>query len=267
MTEKEYRASPGISRSELWLLNPRSGGSPEKFMYAKQNPEAPTPAMLFGTLAHLALLEPGRFNDEFAFAPDVDGRTRDGKKAWAEFRATLGERTAVLKEDWAVACRMAYEVNRIPFCRKLLEGSHETPVRWVDPDTGEQCKIRTDILVNVGGIPVIVDYKTDADASTMSFQRKAVNLGYDFQSGMYCEGVERFIGVKPRFVFIVQEKSAPFSVNVLEADDDFIQRGKDIFRELIGIYHECRTTDNWYGYLGETPTIGRLSLPHWALRD
>lgn len=267
MTDKEYRESPGISRSELWRLNPATGGTPEKFMYAKENPEPPTPAMVFGTLAHLALLEPQRFNESFAFKPDVDGRTKAGKAEWEAFRAGLGDRTAVSKDDWALACRMAYEVNRVPFGRKLLGGDHERVFRWVDPDTGEECKIRVDALFMVGGIPVIIDYKTTTDASTDAFSRKCLNLGYDFQAGMYCEGVERVTGVRPRFVFIVQEKDAPYAVNVLEADEAFVQRGKDIFRELLGIYHECKTTNNWYGYMGPEAVIGQLSLPAWAAND
>lgn len=266
MTEKEYRSSAGISRSELKQLAPRYGGSPEKYMWAKLNgqPE-PTRSMVFGTLAHLALLEPERFGDEFAFAPEVDGRTKAGKEALAAFRETLGDRTAVSKDDWAKACLMANEVNRYPFGRKLLGGSHEVSLRWVDPDTEEECKIRADAVMKVGGTPVIVDYKTTTDASAEAFAKKSVSMGYDFQAGMYCEGYEKVTGYKPRFVFIVQETEAPFAVNVMEADEEFIQRGKDIFRELIGIYHECKLTDNWWGYMGANCEIGRLSLPAWAV--
>lgn len=265
MTDKEYRASPGISRSELWRLNPATGGTPEKFMYAKEHPEPPTPAMVFGVLAHLALLEPSRFAEEYALAPDVDRRTKDGKKEWADFQASLGGRTVVSDDDWQTVCDMRSVVLATPFGRKLLSGDHERVFRWVDPDTGEECKIRVDALFMVGGTPVIIDYKTTTDASVEAFSRKAVNMGYDFQAGMYCEGVERETGVRPRFVFIVQEKDAPYAVNVLEADNDFIQRGRDKFRELLGIYHECKTTNNWYGYLGPEAVIGRLSLPAWAV--
>lgn len=227
----------------------------------------PTPAMVFGTLAHLALLEPHRFIDEFSFSPDVDRRTKDGKAAWAEFMDNLGDRTPVSKDDWAVACQMAAEVNRFPAARKLLDGEHEVCYRWVDDLTGEECKIRADAVTDLCGTPVIVDYKTTTDASTDAFVRKALSLGYDFQAGMYCEGYERATGKRPRFVFIVQEKDAPYSVNVLDADADFVQRGKDIYRELIGIYHECKLTDNWYGYMGPNAMIGRLTLPAWAINN
>lgn len=266
MTERDYRASPGISRSELWRLNPRTGGTPEKFLYAKDNPEPPTPAMVFGTLAHLALLEPSSFVEKFTFAPEgIDRRTKAGKAAWAEFEENIGGRTVVKLDDWTTACLMADKVNEIDLARKLLCGDHERVFRWTDEMTGEECKIRVDSIRMVGGVPVIVDYKTTTDASFDAFSRKCVNMGYDFQAGMYTEGVEIASGMKPRFVFIVQETEPPFAVNILEADEDFIQRGRDLFRELLGIYHECKTTNNWYGYLGPDAVIGRLSLPPWAM--
>lgn len=266
MTEKEYRESPGISRSELWRLNPRTGGTPEKFLYAKENPEPPTPAMVFGTLAHLALLEPSSFVERYTFAPEgIDRRTKAGKALWAEFVEAAGDRTVVTKDDWDTVCLMADKVNEIDLARKLLCGEHERVFRWTDETTGEECKIRVDSIRMVGGVPVIVDYKTTTDASFNAFARKCVNMGYDFQAGMYTEGVEIVSGMKPRFVFIVQETEPPFAVNILEADDEFIQRGRDLFRELLGIYHECKTTNNWYGYLGPEAVIGRLSLPPWAM--
>lgn len=266
MTDKEYRESPGISRSELWRLNPASGGTPEKFIYAKEHPEPPTPAMVFGTLAHLALLEPSNFVERFTFAPEgIDRRTKAGKALWAEFVENIGDRTVVTKEDWTKACLMADKVNEIDLARKLLCGEHERVFRWTDETTGEECKIRVDSIRMVGDVPVIVDYKTTTDASFDFFARKCVNMGYDFQGGMYTEGVEIASGMKPRYVFIVQETEPPFAVNILEADADFIQRGRDLFRELLGIYHECKTTNNWYGYLGAEAVIGRLSLPPWAM--
>ena len=65
MTEKEYRAHPAISRSELWRFHE----SPQKFKYAKDNPPAPTPALLFGQVFHKLALEPETFSEEFIAAP------------------------------------------------------------------------------------------------------------------------------------------------------------------------------------------------------
>lgn len=270
MTEREYRASDGISRSELWNLNPRTGGTPEKFKWFRENPEEPTKAMLFGTIVHKLFLEPDTFDDEFAVAPPVDKRTKEGKAIFAEFVESLNHRTIISADDMAQATAMVDVLRKTPFVESLVCGDadHERCIRWTDGMTGEACKIRVDsVRLMSDGTPLIVDYKTTNDASADGFLRKALAIGYDFQSGMYCEGAEHEFGKAARFVFIAQEKTAPYAVNIFEADPDFIQRGKDIFRELIGIYHECRITDNWWGYLGKDNAIGKLNLPQWASNE
>jgi len=266
MTEKQYQQTKGVRRSELWLLNPRNGGTPEKFLWFTTHPEEPSHAMMLGSVAHKFILEPDTFWDEFASAPCVDRRTKEGKSIWAEFMETLNHRTIVSADDMSVVEEMNDEFWRTPFVDALVEGAeHERLFVWTDEMTGEECKVRVDsIRIMSDGTPLIVDYKTTNDASPDGFIRKALSLGYDFQAGMYCEGVEKVLGKAPRFVFIAQEKTAPYAVNIMEADPEFIQRGKDIFRELIGIYHECKTTDNWWGYLGKDNSIGKLSLPAWA---
>ena len=80
---------------------------------------------------------------------------------------------------------------------------------------------------------------------------------------MYSEGYEKNYGKKPLFVFIAIEKEAPFSVNILQADEAFVSHGYDVFRELIGTYHDCKTTGNWYGFLGKYEVINKLDLPPW----
>ena len=259
MTEHEYRSHPAISRSELWKLRE----TPEKFRYAKDHPEEPTPALLFGQLVHKLVLEPESFFDSFAVTPDVDRRTKDGKEAWAAFVADSADKTIVSANDFAKAQDMAEAVRANPVAARLLDGQHETPHFWIDEDTGEECKCRTDVETRVNGELWIVDYKSTADASVDGFQREANKYGYDFQSAMYSEGLLHETGELPRFAFICQEKAPPYAVNVFVADNEFVQRGYDIFRELIGLYHECKETGNWYGYLGPDNTVNILQLPAW----
>ncbi len=263
MTETEYRHQEGISRTELWRMRE----SPEKFKYYQEHPEPATPALIFGAAVHKLLLEPFSFEEEFAVAPTVDRRTKDGKAAYNAFCESLGDRAVITPEEYQKAVEMHTKAMSSPFVGKLLNGDHEKPFFWVDDLTGEPCKIRVDCLTNIGGKPIIVDYKTTADASTDGFMRHALNFGYDFQAGMYCEGVEKVTGQKPLFVFIAQEKTPPYAVNVLQADDLMVKRGYDVFRELIGIYHECKTTGNWYGYLGAYNIINNLALPGYLAKE
>lgn len=268
MTEKEYRQSEGISRSELWLLNPDNGGTPEKFKWALEHPEKPTPALIFGTLVHCLLLDPDSFNKQFAVWDDsIKKTTKEGKAAYAEFVDALMGRQEVSRTMYDQAVEMVLKLRNTPLVEKLLAGEHEKPFKWTDEMTGELCKIRLDCLTEIGGELLIVDYKTAADASSEGFKNHAPRYGYHFQAGMYCEGVEVVTGKKPKFAFIVQEKDPPYAVKVFDADDEFIQRGKDKMRELLGIYHECKQTGNWYGYMGADPVIETLCLPSWAAKE
>lgn len=263
MTEKEYRAYPAISRSALFRL----AESPEKFKFYEENPPAPTPALLFGQLFHKMALQPETLWEEFIAAPDTDRRTRRGKEEYAAFAEQAGEKTVVAWEDVCRAREMCAALNASSFVGKLLSGEKEVPYFWQDDLTGEMCKCRADCVSEIGGIALIVDLKSTANASTDAFMREAVKYGYDLQAAMYCEGVKRSTGKAHGFVFIAIEKEPPYAVNILQADKLFLRRGYDVFRELIGIYHECRASGNWYGYLGRFDTVNNLSLPAWLAKE
>ena len=263
MTEKEYRQHPAISRSELWHIRE----SPQKFKYYKENPPEPTPPLLFGQVLHKMLLEPVTFCDEFVVAPEVNRRTKDGKQMWEAFVADHEKQTIIPEEMYAKAKEMCEAVKREPLAVKLLNGVAELPFFWTDEMTGEACKCRVDVLNTEYSQPIIVAVQTTADASTDSFIRSAINYGYDFQAAMYSDGVEKNIGKKPLFVFVAVEKEPPYAVNILQADELLLRRGYDLFREYIGIYHDCKVNDNWYGYLGRMNQINNLALPSYLAKE
>lgn len=263
MTDKEYRASPGVSRSELFWITE----SPEKFRFYRENPQPPTPALLFGQLFHAMALEPDTMWEQFAVAPMVDRRTKVGKEAVAQFAQEASDKTVVTMEMVEQAAEMCEALGRNKYARRLLEGEHEKPVFWTDEMTGEACKCRLDCLSKIGDDLAVVDLKTADSAETEVFTRAAIKYGYDLQAAMYSEGVKVSTGRTPLFVFVVIEKNPPYSINILQADKLFIQRGYDLFRELIGIYSDCTKTGNWYGYLGKFDQINNLALPAWLAKE
>ncbi len=263
MTEAEYRAQPAVSRSELWRIHE----SPQKFKYFKEHPETPTPALLFGQAFHKLALEPETFFGEFVVAPEVDRRTKDGKAAWAEFLERAESKTVISADMYEQAEAMCESLTAVPFAQKLLNGLREVPFFWVDSHTGEECKCRVDCLNTQYSQPIVVDVKSTTDASTDAFIRDAIKYGYDFQAAMYSDGVEQNIGQRPLFVFIAVEKTPPYAANILQADELLLRRGENLFREYISIYHECRQTGNWYGYLGKNNQINNLALPAYLARE
>lgn len=257
--EKEYRTAPAISRSELWRMKE----SPEKFLYYRNNPPAPTEALLFGQAFHKFILEPDGFYDEFDFVPAVDRRTKEGKAVYEEWKIGAEGKTIIPCDMMITIGEMREKVMADSYVSRLLDGVHERSFFWNDADTGEKCKCRTDSLYVGKNNLVIVDLKTCTDASYEAFSREVFKYGYDFQAAMYCEGVKTVTGVPTSFVLVAVEKKPPYAINIFQIDEETINHGYDTYRTLLGTYHECVTTDNWWGYLGRTHTINSIVLPAW----
>ena len=265
MTEQDYRSDPAISRSELWRMH----DSPEKFKWFKDHPTPPTPALLFGQVAHKLLLEPDTFDQEFVVAPLVDKRTKIGKEAWQAFLDSVDGRSVVGRDDYDKALAMATKAKSEPLVAALLAGDHEVPFFWTDEDTGERCKCRPDAIRQTDDGYVIADYKTTASAKTEAFVRSFWQHGYHLQAAMYSTGVQTALGLdyRPSFVFIAQEKTEPYAVNVLTVPDDVMLAGYDTFREYLGVYHQCKETDYWYGYSGPFGETNEITIPGWAMTN
>lgn len=264
MTEKEYRSHPAISRSELWNIRQ----SPEKFRWFMDNPAPPSDSLIFGQLVHALLLEPESTGREFLVMPELNLRTKDGK---AERDRIIAE-CAVKGIQPVTAAQAELAELMVEKCRSdsdvlaLLDGAHEQPFFWTDEQTGEACKCRVDCLTELDGKVTIVDYKSAANAMTHAFVRDLYKFGYHFQAGMYCTGVKESLGLDylPRFVFIAQEKAAPYSLNRIELPEDVITLGVDLYREYLGIYHECKETGIWYGYNGPFGDNNEAYLLEWV---
>lgn len=246
MTNKEYRAADGISRSELFKISK----TPMHFKYALENPQEPTLALIFGQAVHKYILEPESFSDEFAVAPAIDKRTKVGKEAYALFLAEAEGRTVITQDDMDKILAMAEQVNAHPLACALLAGTHEESFFWTDSMTGEKCKCRTDCITVFEGKKYIVDYKTTDSCEDGHFERSCGKYGYKFQAGMYTEGVFQNTFESHDFAFVAQEKTAPYAVRVYFCTPEFVAQGYDQFREYLGIYHDCKETGNWYGYEG-----------------
>ena len=130
----------------------------------------------------------------------------------------------------------------------------------------EESQYRPKPMVELGGMPLVVDLKSTNDASNEAFLRDAVRYGYDFQAAVYLEGVKAVTGIEHGFVFIAVEKTEPYSINIFQCDKPFIQHGYDTFRELLGIYHDCKQTGEWWGYLGKYNAVNTLSLPSYLAK-
>ena len=247
MSNKTYREHEGVSRSELNVILTKS---PLHFKYEQEHHEDDTPALLEGRAAHKLILEPETFTEEFAIAPKCDRRTTEGKMRYAEFVMESEGKDIISAESMEKVYEMAKALNQNEVAVRFLQGEHEKSFFWTDAETGEKCKVRPDCLSEVDGRKWIVDYKTTESCADGAFERSVKKYGYKFQAGMYREGVFQNTFEDYKFAFVAQEKKAPYASRVYICNDDFIREGYEAFREAIGIYHWCKTNDNWFGYQG-----------------
>ena len=119
ITNAEYRKMEGVSRSELNVILQKT---PMHFLYEQTHPKEDTPSLLFGRATHKMILEPETFSDEFVEGIKVDRRTKDGKAAWEEFCASVGDREVVSAEDMEVLNEMRAVIEADPIASKFLKG-------------------------------------------------------------------------------------------------------------------------------------------------
>ena len=264
---------PGIydMSESLYHQDPIPGGSlsasgaklimecPAKFHHRQTAGEQHKDVFDFGKAAHGLVLGAG---GDVVVLDFPDWRTKDAQTARAEAR-DYGA-VPILAKDWAIIEAMAAEIRRHPIAAALLDpdrGKPEQSLVWHDLIAR---RARLDWLPDVpeSGRMIVADYKTAADASADGFARSAANYGYHQQDAWYLDGVKATTGCDDAaFVFIVQEKEAPFVVNVIELTDSFRQIGRHLNEMAVRRYIDCMASGVWPGYSDE---VVRVSAPRWV---
>lgn len=261
ISNKEYRAREGVSSTDLKHMVK----SPAHFRYWKDNPQEDTPALLFGRASHKYMLEKDDFFTEFAISPNIDRRTKAGKEEYAKFLAKSKGKDIISADDFQKIQEMHKALYSTPFVAQLLGGEKELSFFLEDEETGLMMKCRPDALVQVGDAHVLVDYKSTNDASSEAFMRSAISLNYDLQMAYYKDIMDKVTGHEHSVIFIAQEKTPPYAVNILEANEYFIKSGRDMYRTYLDLYKECSDSGNWHGFVnGE---INSLGLPNWLQKQ
>ena len=229
----EYLKIDAVSNSYLGRLNK----CPANALVETKD----TPALLFGRALHCYTLEHMTFPDKYVIALDVDKRTKEGKKTWAEFQALNVDKSIIDSKDMQKIKDIYFAINKHPFAKELLEkGVSEITVIWTDEETGLKCKCRPD-RVPEGVKGILIDLKTTTDASEHAFLRSVVGYGYAKQAAMSMEGIAKATGIEyDHFAFIAVEKEPPFRTEVYTLDIDFLGYGFDQFHRLLKLEKQCR---------------------------
>ncbi len=265
MPEDVYHADPvpggSLSKSGAKLLLEPS--CPAKYKYEKDHGRPPKREFDLGTAAHTLVLGSGPELVEIGFDNWRTDKANDQAAAARERGAV-----PLLSKDMATVKAMAAALREHPMAATLLTrwGRSEQSAFWRDRPTGVIRRCRFDVLPHErDGRMVIPDYKSCAAADKESISKAVEKFKYHMQAAWYLDGARALdlAGEDAAFVFVFQERTAPYLVNVVQLDVAALLIGAALNRRAVNLYAQCTASGRWPGY-GED--IEEVTLPVWAER-
>ena len=241
MTYEEYALLPGINATSI-----KAGVKSMMHMHhcMTGNSQKETPALRWGKLVHLAVLEP----EVYGTAATIWTGGRRFGKVWDAFVEDAGGPEWIVKaEENAELLQMTAAVHGNPDAHRLIESSmHEQTVTW----EGGKCRL------DMAGDGWIADLKTTARID--GFGRQFFNLSYDMQFGWYADGAGC-----DRAYAIVLESAAPFDCIVYRVPDHILERGRTRAQDIARHYQACCLCKSWPG-VGNGESMMDLPVPAWV---
>jgi len=214
--------------------------------------------MRFGTIVHEAILEPTTFMEKAIIVPEFSGTgSRNAKLEWFQenhgkihvSRDQMDQVHGILNSLTKNACAYKY----------LARGKAEESGFWRDPDSGIECKYRSDFDHEQH---ILVDVKTTMDAKYGAFQAVVARLNYHVQAAMHLDGASATSGRHyDEFVIIAIEKEPPYEIGLFNLDPIMINEGRALYLNALKTLKKCRETGIYPGYPQQLIPI---SLPSWA---
>jgi len=169
----------------------------------------------------------------------------------------------LLRNEYDVVQAMADELSSHRLAMQLLsEGQPEVSAYAPDEPTGVVRRGRFDWL----GPTIVTDYKTAVSSEPNAFVRAAVSYGYQMQAGWYLDLAADLGHPAQAFAFIVQEKTAPYLVTVIELPPELVAHGRERNRRALERFRDCTESGRWPGYVPDDQ-FATPSAPSWATRD
>lgn len=259
-----WTAEPSLSASGSKKLLPPS--CPAIFRWELDHPPAPKKEFDYGHAAHRMVLGVGA---DIVSVDAADWRTNAAKEAAKEARAAGA--VPLLKHQVEQVEAMAKALREDPIAAKLLKAGSGTPeasLYWRDAETRVLERARIDFLpndVSSGGRLIVVDYKSAESADPKKFARNAYDYGYDIQAAKYVKAVRALeLAEEAAFLFVVQQKTAPYLVSVVQLDALAMRIGEHRNRKALRIFADCMTADHWPAWSDDVELV---SLPQWAIAE
>jgi len=266
----QYHSGPGISKSQLDLINTSELHYAEQVILKRRT--APTPSMILGSAVHCAVLEPHLFETQYCHDGELDsinGRTTEGKKLKEQFYQINAGKIVLSYDQFSKVMMIRNSILSHPKVKHLLkpsEGLAESSAYWENRETGLLCRCRPDFLRTADDI--ILDVKTTTDASVDEFTRQLGSYRYHVQGAFYLEGASLATGNQyNHFLFIAAETKPPYGVAVYRLNDAAIEKGREVYKKDLEKFVKAQErlerfkinpSEQWLGFSEE---IEDISIP------
>jgi hypothetical protein len=260
----QYLQHPALSVSGAKTLV-RPGG-PARFRHERVHGRPSRPQFDLGHAAHDAVLGTG----PVIVVVDADSWRTKAAQIERDLAHEAG-RVPLLIADAERVADMARALRAHPVASRLLHpnsGEPEVSLFWHDDEHDVDRRGRVDWLRRADGDGrlILADYKTTASADPDDLERFVIRYGYHMQAAWYRDLV---IGLglarSAPFLFVFQEKDAPYLVHVVELDADLLHMGEVRNRQALQVFADCTAADVWPGY--NDAGISTVTAPRWALRQ
>ncbi len=255
MNFEEYRAIKAINFSSLKHMRK----SPKSFKHELANNSPSTVGRDLGKATHCLVLEPEKFNNEFAV---YTGKIRKGKD-WDTFVKEHQRQTILKESEYEQCSQVAREVRSNPIVVHLLSsGKPEHTITWKDRTNGLDCKARLDFLSDVDGRLTILDLKGVTDIRNERFRIEAGRNFYHGQMAWYREGVSTVYGEIADCLILGVEHKAPFDSAVFKFEEESLDYGWFDCCDMMQRVLSCQQSNTWPGCYD---SIQPLAIRKWEL--
>lgn len=224
ITDKEYFSYKALSKSQIKQysdVNPMNFWKQCVFN-PESEPNKVTDALVNGKLAHLLLLEPEKFDNEFIVIQEQRGLSSRNTLTFQKLIADNKTGKEIVLESEVQEWQKRIDVLKgYSVIQGIIKGLiKEKPIIWAE--NGLELKAKLDGVKNTPQGIVLVEYKT---TGSIENQKSGIDVaGYTFDVGMQAKAIKALYGVLPiQMVFIMQSNRAGeehcIDVRIVEGQD------------------------------------------------
>jgi len=251
MSWDDYRAVEALNPSLLKV----GQKSMKHLKYARDNPQPPKDAFVFGHAVHTVVFEHHELDNRFIV---FDGRRDKRMPAYQDVLIQAEETGCeILKSaELKAAVEMGLAVATDPLVKPIIAAG-KAEVSVFSEEYGQPTKGRLDWVCSSPGF---ADLKTCRDIRPFAFCSDCFRYSYDISLGLYQRWLSQIRGQEEPCSIIAVEKTPPYDCVVYDIPQAVLDRGAERGLAIIEKYIECEKSGEWPGVADRRP--GEFHVPY-----